>query len=1012
MNVPVPAQTSLGDVTAYLDGLLRHADTVIGVRDAHDGRFLLVNRAFEELVGRPSAQILGRTAHDVFPADVAEDYRTQDLRVIQTGEVQTSHQRLLGADGTEHTFVTQKFPLLDGDGGVYAVGVIATEVTELEQVRASLAESEQRYRALVELSPFAIVVHVRGRFRYANAAAVRLLGARDEADLIERPVLDLIPESDRQEAASMIASILAGQSEIAGRREALRLDGRRIIVEITATAVPWAGETAVQMEVRDVTDETRSRELLARAHQESVEAAARLRLLHTVATAANDALTLDEAAGPVLRAACEHFGFAGAVLRPRVLAGGRSFPSAAVHHVSAGPLQERLGSVLAAAGPVGPIPVGVAGAAGRVTDVDGAGVSEVDPAAAEPWEAALGAAGVRSVHAVPIVLHDTVAALCEFLDATGVGGTGDRQGTLRLVAHELSRVLERQLALEERAAHEARFRTMFLSSPVAMALSDNHGHFVSVNPAFSRMLGLPEEQIVGRSSDVFTHPEDVAGNARISATLNHTAGQVYRVEKRYVHSSGRVVWGLLSVTRVTFPDGQPYTLAQVEDITDRRKAEADLHRQARHDALTGLANRATLARGLTALAESADAVAVLFVDLDGFKLVNDTHGHSAGDAVLQEVARRLSSSARAGDLVARFGGDEFVVVCAGIATQRDAMRVAAEVEEALTEPIHWGPVTLEVTASVGIALSSPREGDGDLDAEELIRRADAAMYLAKRRGKDRADVYDDSLHATSQSRTRTAAALRRGLAGHGLRVHFQPIVDLGLGEVVSAEALVKLIDEDGTLIRTAELVEVAEETGLILQLGAWVLRQACTEVAQLRRDTGWAMSVTVNLSARQASSPDLAADVLTVLAETGLDPDGLSLELTESALLDFTDDTLAQLHTLRDHGIGIGIDDFGTGYSSLTYLRHFPVNFVKVDRGFVQGLPESERDVVIVRTINTLARELGLACVVEGVETAEQLQAVRELGGRFAQGYLFSRPVPLADLRELVVRGVTVPPPD
>ena len=1009
MNVPVP--TRLGDVTAYLDGLLRHTDTVISVRDARDGRFLLVNRAFEELVGQPSGEVLGRTPHEVFPADVAEGYRVEDLRVVETREVQTSHQRFTDPDGAEHAFVTHKFPLLDGEGQVYAVGIIATEVTELARVRASLAESEERYRALVEHSPFAIVVHVRGHFRYANAAAVRLLGARDEADLIGRPVLELIPEADRQEAASMIASILAGRSEIAGRREAVRRDGGRIIVEITATAVPWEGETAVQMEVRDVTDETRSRELLARAHQESVEAAARLRLLHTVATAANDALTLDEATGAVLQAACEHFGFAGAVVRPRALDGGRSFPSAPVHHVADGPLRERLTTAMAMAGPLGPTPFGVVGTAGRVTDLDGTGVSEVDPAAAEPWEAALAAAGVRAVHAVPIVLHDTVAALCEFLDGSGVGGAGDRQGTLRLVAHELSRVLERQLALEERAAHEARFRTMFLSSPVAMALSDSHGHFVSVNPAFSRMLGLPEEQVVGRSSDVFTHPDDVAGNARISATLDHTTGQVYRVEKRYLHSSGRVVWGLLSVTRVTFPDGQPYTLAQVEDITDRRKAEADLHRQARHDALTGLANRATLARGLGALAESSEALAVLFVDLDGFKLVNDTHGHSAGDAVLQEVAHRLSSSVRAGDLVARFGGDEFVVVSCGIATRQEAMQVAAEVEQALAGPIHWGPVTLEVTASVGIALSSPHGGGRVLDAEELIRRADAAMYLAKRRGKDRADVYDDSLHATSQSRTRTAAALRRGLAGQGLRVHFQPIVDLDLGEVVSAEALVKLIDEDGTLIRTSELVDVAEETGLIMQLGAWVLRQACTEVAQLRRDTGWAMSVTVNLSARQAAQPDLAASVLAVLAETGLDPDGLSLELTESALLDFNDATLTQLNTLREHRVGIGIDDFGTGYSSLTYLRHFPVNFVKVDRGFVRGLPESERDLVIVRTVNTLARELGLACVVEGVETPEQLQAVRGLGGRFAQGYLFSRPVPLAALRDLVVRGVSVPPP-
>jgi diguanylate cyclase (GGDEF)-like protein/PAS domain S-box-containing protein len=543
-----------------------------------------------------------------------------------------------------------------------------------------------------------------------------------------------------------------------------------------------------------------------------------------------------------------------------------------------------------------------------------------------------------------------------------------------------------------------------------MALSDGLGHFVSVNPAFSAMLGLPEEDIVGRSSDVFTHPDDVAGNARISATLDHTTGQVYRVEKRYLHSSGQEVWGLLSVTRVTFPDGQPYTLAQVEDITDRRQAEADLHRQAQHDALTGLANRGSLGRSLSALVDSTDGLAVLFVDLDGFKLVNDTHGHSTGDAVLQEVARRLPLAVRPGDLVARFGGDEFVIVCCGVSTHAEALDFAARVERALATPIRWAGGELGVTASIGIALSSPPGGARFLDAEELVRRADAAMYLAKRRGKDRADVYDDSLHATSQSRTRTAAALRRGLAGEGLRVHFQPIVDLTLGEVVCAEALVRMLDHDGELIRTAELVDVAEETGLITALGSWVLRQACTEVAQLRRETGWAMAVTVNLSARQAAQPDLAAEVLGVLRNTGLAPDGLSLELTESALLEFNDATLTQLNTLRDHGVGIGIDDFGTGYSSLTYLRRFPVSFVKVDQAFVRGLPGSERDAVIVRFVNSLARDLGLACVVEGVETAEQLHAVRELGGLFAQGYLFSRPVPLPVLRDLLIGGIEVPP--
>jgi diguanylate cyclase (GGDEF)-like protein len=453
------------------------------------------------------------------------------------------------------------------------------------------------------------------------------------------------------------------------------------------------------------------------------------------------------------------------------------------------------------------------------------------------------------------------------------------------------------------------------------------------------------------------------------------------------------------------PDGNRLLLAQLEDITARRTAEIALRNQAERDSLTGLANRSFLSRLLTQMGDDATDCVLLFIDLDGFKMINDARGHDVGDEVLVEVAARLRASVRPSDVVCRFGGDEFVIAFrTGVPGDTDlalwmSRQVSDRVEAALAAPITTTSGPARITASIGIAGCALVPGV----PHDLLQRADTAMYRAKRLGKDRSAVYDADLHDETVEYQRTAAALRNALAERRFVVHYQPIVRLRDEAIVAFEALVRLYDEAGRLVPPDRFIGVAEQSQLIVPMGSWVLQEACRTIARLRKLTGRELVVSVNVAAQQAARSDLACTVTAALAEAGLPASALSLELTESALLDADDATLAQLQGLRERGVLIALDDFGTGYSSLTYLRQLPVTQIKVDRSFVCGLATDDGDTAIVRAVTNLASDFGLFWVAEGIETQEQLDALVALGGNgYAQGYLFSRPVPEEELYPLL----------
>jgi diguanylate cyclase (GGDEF)-like protein len=433
---------------------------------------------------------------------------------------------------------------------------------------------------------------------------------------------------------------------------------------------------------------------------------------------------------------------------------------------------------------------------------------------------------------------------------------------------------------------------------------------------------------------------------------------------------------------------------------ERSRSEADIRHRALHDPLTGLPNRTLFVDRLdVALAQARRRdtwVAVLFLDVDNFKLVNDSLGHSAGDRLLLELAGRLDGSLRAGDTMARFGGDEFVIISSDLDHGDEAIAVAERTADVLSAPFVLGDVEHRVTASIGIALGTGR----DRQAEDLIREADAAMYRAKDRGRGGYELYDEAMRARATDRLRTESHLAHAIEHDELRLAYQPIVALETGETVGVEALVRWDHPERGLVAPLDFIPIAEDTGLIIPIGTWVLERACHDAAQWRaaHPDARPLRVSVNLSARQLAQPDLPRIVARVLEETGLPPSALNLELTESSLMEDPEAALVTMNELMQLGVRLLLDDFGTGYSSLAYVQRFPITTLKIDRSFVANLGRISPDAAIVAAVANMAHGLGVAIVAEGVETEEQAEALRALGCQYAQGWLYGRPMPAEEI--------------
>jgi diguanylate cyclase (GGDEF)-like protein/PAS domain S-box-containing protein len=545
---------------------------------------------------------------------------------------------------------------------------------------------------------------------------------------------------------------------------------------------------------------------------------------------------------------------------------------------------------------------------------------------------------------------------------------------------------ERALAEAQRLAHIGSFEW------------DARADRVTWSEELFRIFGIDPRDFDGRYETYLdsVHPED---RPRAIETIRAALGTTrpFLFEHRIVQPDGTVRTLESRGRALVGADGVVHKLlGTAQDVTERRETERELEHQALHDQLTNLPNRTLfldrLQHALTRSRRSGSSLAVYFCDVDDFKNVNDTLGHEAGDELLLALPPRLSEALRAGDTVARFGGDEFVVLCEDLASEAEAIAIAERIPEAFRLPFELEGFPHHLTVSVGVVFVRR----GAANATELLRDADAAMHGAKSAGKNRFEVFDTRLRASLVARLQTEADLRRAIETDELRLRYQPLMSLRSGAFVGAEALVRWEHPERGLLSPAEFIPIAEDSGLIVPLGAWVLAEACRQAAAWDGE----QRVAVNLSPRQLTHSDVPALLERALVETGVDPSQIELEITENVLMEQSSDALVPLRRLKQMGVRVVLDDFGTGWSSLGYLQRFPIDGLKIDREFIDGLGVETGDTAIVSAVLSLARALELEVVAEGVETERQLEWLRERGCTYAQGYLLGRPMAAAQLEE------------
>lgn len=572
-------------------------------------------------------------------------------------------------------------------------------------------------------------------------------------------------------------------------------------------------------------------------------------------------------------------------------------------------------------------------------------------------------------------------------------------------------ITERRRAENAREESEKRFRQLFENSIDVLFIHDRDGRFVDCNSEACRALGYTREELLALSvRDISTRllteeeKEDLGDQTLWERAMSGKPGRVLGFSRNELRRKDGTTFAVeVGVGSIDY-EGRRMIFASARDITEHVELEARLSHQAFHDPLTGLPNRALfmdrLEHAIAREDRRDDSIALLFLDLDNFKVINDSMGHDAGDQLLVEVGRRLDSCVRPGDTVARLGGDEFTVLLEDISSPKEAISVARRIVGEFENVFNSGDNEFHVSASIGVVPSVLGSS-----ARDLLRSADLAMYKAKENGRARYEVYDPRLFTRASERMRIERGLRRAVRRGELRLLYQPQILLANGEIVGFEALLRWERPERGLVAPGEFLYVAEETGLILPLGRWVLREACEQARRLRDShEGAPPFVSVNLSRSQFTHRHLIEEVEDAIREAGIEPSDLTLEISERLLMDWEDSIIERLRELRNLGVRLAVDNFGTGYSSLAHLKRLPVNYLKIDRLFTDGLHQSLDDTVQVSDVINVARTLGLVAVAEGVETAEQLVQLKDLGCDVAQGYYLSVPVTGDEIPALLER--------
>jgi diguanylate cyclase (GGDEF)-like protein/PAS domain S-box-containing protein len=581
-------------------------------------------------------------------------------------------------------------------------------------------------------------------------------------------------------------------------------------------------------------------------------------------------------------------------------------------------------------------------------------------------------------------------------------------------AEQHAAILEEQaIALRE---SEERFRSAFNYAPIGISIVSPEGNWLKVNHALVEILGYSEKEFLDTNFQSVLFNEDLKDTLSVINELLLGKIPTCQMEQRYRHKMGRTVWTSWSVSAAS--DGKnehPNLIFQIQDITEKKFAEEKLQYEATHDALTNLPNRAMfmsrLDQALESIVENSDhKVSVLFIDLDRFKVINDSLGHLFGDQLLFEIAGRLHECLRPEDLVARLGGDEFTILVEGNHNPNEVVKIAERIQAKFAEPFDLGGREVYSSASIGILHNSEKH----LAAVDMMRDADTAMYQAKRAGKARHEVFNDGMHEAVKETLKLETELRRAVEKDEFSVFYQPIYSLTTGEIQGFEALARWEHETQGFISPEKFIPLAEELGLIETLGEQILRKACEQGVILQKNfpADAPFMISVNISCKQFAQPMLVNRIKHILKETNFAPEKLKIEITESVFIEYRERAVEMLNQLREIGVEINIDDFGTGYSNLSYLMQLPISTLKIDRSFINPLEFACRNLEIVQTILTLACNLGMTVIAEGVETEAQLEQLKNLNCSSAQGFYFAKPMCFEDIEKFLNEKATLPVAD